>query len=451
MNKQNKVKAAPNKGVRRKHERSDPYAGVIAALTYFGVPHTDTSFTCPACGTTSRGKTKIRRDGGLICYKCRGVATGGPVSSARRLAELRMGVELSDRQVALLLNGKDPFGGSEKPVFDVAAVQAPDAEPDVTVDAEVLNALCDYGNLKAGRAWWATHHVARSVVDAYGAGVLTATTSKIVSDLVDRFGAERLVTAGIAKPSDSGNGIGWTVLGKPNDRRSPMYPVLQTYRDLDGNPVGLELRGNGWVAEQAAKHAAGERDFIPKTRNLIGNAKGSRPGFGLNILSRFNPAQPVLAVEGFKDVLAVASINAGYRAAPSLVAVGFAGARAELDARAVEALEGRSVILAFDNDAAGHAGALVLGAKLGEAGIRVADTEQIRAYIRTAKLTGVEAVTVTVNDLDEAHQVAVGEADPVDMLAWPEGDAADYLAWLHATGRRRCVHAKPAKPSKPAA
>lgn len=372
----------------------DPYAGALAALNFFGVPNDGRQFTCPMCGPKAEPKkTKIRPDGGLTCYKCGEMSTGGSFaaySTVMRLAEVYGQGELTKRQVFDILRGCDPFGGRK--VFEVRNVPMPEPEPETFVDSEVLEALRQFGDLDAGVRYWAQFHFDPKVVRAFDGRVINTPWARVWGELVSTFGEERLIRAGLAKRLDD-DSI-WTVPGGKITDKSKRYPpdynVLQFYKAVDGTPVGLEVRGNAFIAKLAQEHKEGKRPFVPKTRNLIGNAKGSRIGFGLDVVAKFPVNRVVWLVEGYKDALAAGSMKRP--------AIGLAGVNAGISEEALEVLRGRRVAVAFDGDEAGQESIAKVEAVLAEAGVQL-----------------------------------------VPGPRWPEGrDVADQLAWQHENRKLPC-------------
>ena len=171
----------------------------------------------------------------------------------------------------------------------------------------------------------------------------------------------------------------WTVPGGvvgdgKNRSRPPLYPVMQCYRSSDGVPVGLEMRGNSWVADKAKEHSDWKKKskkglnpegpkpkYIPKTRNLIGDV--GRVGFGLDVVASVKPGKTVWLVEGFKDALAAASLGHP--------AVGLAGAGNPIPDEALEVLKPHTVAVVFDADEDGDRARKRLSEQLTEAGVVV--------------------------------------------------------------------------------
>lgn len=396
-----------------KYDPIDMHAGVLAALAYYNVENDGRGFTCPRCGTSfNKKKTRIRPDGGITCHKCgRDVSTGNGWDTVRRLAELTGSLVPENRDIAAILLGKDPNDNGKRFITTVAP--PPPLEPQTVVDSEVLEAIRQAGDPQAGERYWYGFHIGERVARAFDARVITQPWGKVWDELVDKFTLERLIEAGIAKKLDDGSI--WTVPGGKIQERSykfsPDYPVLQFYKDATGTPVGLEVRGNMYIESRTASHKQYQQEYAqweaagktgeapkkvywtPKTRNLIGNAKGSRVGFGLDVVSRFPLTRVVWLVEGYKDALA-----AGAMGRP---AIGLAGAKAGLSHEAIEVLQGRKVALAFDGDEAGADGA-----------------EMIQTVLENAE----------------------GNIQLISGPQWPQGsDVADQLAVSHETNEQPCA------------
>lgn len=395
---------------RRVNETIDPYQGAIAALEYFGISHDGRRFTCPQCGSgPEKKKTTIRHDGGITCHKCgNSISTGNMWGTVQRLSELAGRGTLEKGEMLSILRGVDPDG--ERGRFITNFAPAPEPEPETFVDSEVLEALCDLADVDAGVAYWQKFHIDPRVAKAFGALRLVKPWGGSWQSLVDRFGVERLISAGLAKELEDGSL--WTVPGGKLEARkarfAPDYPVLQVYRTADGKPVGLEVRGGEFIEDRVKRYneykaaygawesggKVGEEPakvrWIPKTRNLVGNAKGSRVGFGLDVVAKFPTSKVVWLVEGYKDALAAGTLGRP--------AIGIAGAKAGISPEGLEVLKGRRVAIAFDSDEAGEEGAAMLEAKLTEAGVEL-----------------------------------------VKGPVWPDGrDVADQLADMHRVGKLAC-------------
>lgn len=368
---------------RRVSNPIDPYQGAIAALEYFGVAHDGRRFGCPLCGTElSKKKTVIRTDGGITCHKCgSSLSTGNMWGTVQRLAELFGQGPLEKGAMLSILRGVDPTG--ERGKFVVEMPPTPDPEPETFVDTEVLTKLISYADEEAGIAYWRRVHIDPKVAKAFGAVRITSPWRKVWQALDDEFGEERLTRAGLCKRVEDGDL--WTVPGGKITPRggqfAPDYPVLQVYRNADGDPVGLEVRGGEYVEGLVRRHDEYKREmaaweeaggigaepekvrWTPKTRNLIGNATGSRPGFGLDVVSKFPPQRVIWLVEGYKDALAAGSLGRP--------AIGIAGAKAGISDEALEVLSGRRVAVVFDADDAGREGGAMVSETLRRAGIEL--------------------------------------------------------------------------------
>lgn len=372
-----------NQQKQQSREEIDPYAGAVAALTYFGVPTDGVRFACPRCGSPiSKNKTKIRRDGGITCFKCGSDAsTGNMWGTVRLLAGYAGQQEPTVPQMLSILKGEDPNDRTRK-FIDVSKVETVH-EPDTVVDTEVLDALWAHANIDAGIAYWDRFYIDPRVVNAFDGRVITEPWGKVWKSLVAQFGVDRLLTAGLGKKLDDGSV--WTVVGgritDKSDRFAGDYNVMQPYKKADGTLVGVEVRGNAYIEKLVANHKAyraahdawkaggkvGEEPakvrWLPKTRNLVGNATGSRVGFGIDVVARFPLTRVVWIVEGYKDVLAAGSMGRP--------AIGLAGAKAEVPQDVIEVLKGRRAAIAFDSDEAGEEGGALLASKLRDAGIEL--------------------------------------------------------------------------------
>lgn len=337
------------------------------ALEWLNVPY-DASrrqFRCPACARPEPKKTKIFDDGGLKCHKC-GFGAADAFGALYKVGGYSFG------EAKAILMGRDPkTGGRTVDLEKLRTVPELDPEPETVVDSEVLAATKAHGNLRAGQLFWGRFHISPDIVRWFGSVRITKPYRELVKALVSDFGEDRLVAAGIAKQTERGL---WTIFGPPRGGHNlpPEYPVLQFYLNPEtGQPVGLEVRGSErvesrvraheeWKKREQAWEASGRQgpgpgkkvDWVRKTTNLIGNAPGSRPGFGLWHVAQLSGERVVWLVEGHKDCLAAWSMGQP--------AIGLAGVSAEISDDLISSLRGHRAKIAFDADEAGEAGAVHL-------------------------------------------------------------------------------------------
>lgn len=348
---------------------NDPVVASLArrfdlALDWLNIPY-DTGkrqFRCPQCARPEPKKTKIFDDGGVKCHKC-----GFGAADAYGILYKVGGFTF--HEATDILEGKDPKT-KERKIDPERLRQAPELEPEpeTVVDSEVLAAIKQHGSLRAGQIFWGRFHIDPAIVRWFGSVRIVKPYRQLVAALVSDFGEERLINAGIAKQTEKGL---WTVFGPPREGGDlpPDYPILQYYLNPEtGQPVGLEVRGSERVEARVRAHEEWKKrekawlesgkqgpgpgkkvHWVRKTTNLIGNAPGSRPGFGLWHVAQLTGERVIWLVEGHKDCLAAWSMGQP--------AIGLAGVSAEVSDALIEVLRGHRAKIAFDADEAGEAGA----------------------------------------------------------------------------------------------
>jgi hypothetical protein len=337
-----------------------PAALAIEGLVVDGRP------VCPKCGTNARGKTKVFPDGGLHCHKC-----GHHVANAIDLLVER-GWSIKDAIRAL--SGDQsvvPEDRREAARSRVVVAESFVAHPDV----EVYEAVLELGSTDAAVQFYSRWHISADAVRENRA-VLIEDPRALATELVSRFGPERLVACGLA--SEKGALL--------VDQR---YPVIEPHLlPRSGAPCSaMQFRASSDTERRIAEHKAYKEakeaaeadgrtyrgpkaEYVPKFMSLRGASIAARCGFGLPRLAQVadevavgGRRRTVYLVEGFKDLLAARTLG--------VESYGLAGAGL-LPVRAVCELLGRvgPIAVALDGDAAGDEGRQRLLAHLQSHGVQ---------------------------------------------------------------------------------
>jgi hypothetical protein len=288
---------------------------------------------CPECGTAKKGKVTLRADKGYWkCFKCD--AWGSTI----KLLEAN-GYGFTDAVSALL--GRPVFGEVAKAAPKKLALPQENSGFRQTLDPEVYAAIAAHGSFVAAARYYARWHIAPKAVRAAGA-VRVEDVAAMQADLTERFGRARLVAAGAVKPAEE------TDHGADVWLLSDQYPVIEPHKLPDGTIVGMQMRPSETQLAKVAAHKKGDGKYVPKFLSLRGAGPDGLVGCGLDILVNCVD-EPIYIVEGFKDLLAVATMGGRAYAIP--------GAAAQIPAVALEILARNRPIVALDADDAGVAGA----------------------------------------------------------------------------------------------
>lgn len=301
---------------------------------------------CPSCGTSTKGKVKLRENGSWRCFK---EAIGGDAIEVMT----KRGYSFPDA-VNLLLGRPLTRAGSAtaKPVTEFVELHI---EPEfrARVDVEVYDTVRAFGSTAAAQRYYATWHIAPEAVAESGS-VVVEDVDGLRRMLYSRFGAERLIACGMVMPADG-------------ERRELLlinrnYNVVEPHIGPSGHVVGMQFRPSlaqkakvdahkAWKkANDADPATAGPKaEYVPPFLSIRGAGPASLIGCGLYRISRLSAARTVYVVEGFKDLLAARTMGAEAYAIP--------GTGVMPGAKACELLRtgGHTMLVCLDGDEAGIA------------------------------------------------------------------------------------------------
>lgn len=231
------------------------------------------------------------------------------------------------------------------------------------VDAEVLNGVLVYGRktngVDAAIDFYSTWHISPDAVRESGAVMITD-PEHFTTNIVKRFGPDRLVAAGLF--TEGRNGVR-PLLGENFPLVEPhIHPVTQT-------PTYMQFRASAAQAARHAEHKAGKRPYAgsEKFLSLRGTPRSSQIGMGLPRVAQLSKRSDVYIVEGFKDLLAARTFGVEAFAIPG---VDFRPSEA-----VCEILSRHNIIVTLDGDDAGAAGRAGLVKYLNDAGITAREHE----------------------------------------------------------------------------
>lgn len=323
---------------------------------------------CPACGTSKKGRVKIRKSGAYTCHGCPKASSTGD-NAAIDVVKACMGVGFVE--ACNLLLGKTTTTSTGKPVV-VAKVLKAEPEFRATLDIEVMHFVRDFGSVEAAVKFYGRFHInPSSVVDA--GPVVIENASSFQSTAVKTFGKERLISAGLIKPGADGAPDFFLLNAR--------YPVVEPHRLPNGDWVGMQFRGSVEVEQQVAAYPAKKQDyddrkaaweernpgkvadptgakkprFVPKMLSLRGGQVGVHLiGMGLPAIAAAKPGSQVYVVEGLKDVMSISSLI------PVIRGYGIPGTGVLPTETALEVLADKKVFVCTDGDEAGEKAAGLL-------------------------------------------------------------------------------------------
>ena len=282
----------------------------------------------------------------------------------------------------------------DRPVRDVVlrerAQRAPEivanVEPEfrAVVDSEVYEALMGsaHASVEEAQRFYGAWHIAPQAVIEAGARYVTDAAA-LSAEMIERFGARRLVAAGLIAPSDPEapeQGGFWLV--------NANYPVVEPHVTPTGRVVGMQFRASPATAKRVAAYPAAKerheraraawiaagRDeasftrraprYEPKFLSLRGAGTDSLVGCGLWRVGRLTTATQIYVVEGFKDLLAARTMGREAYAIP-----GVSGTIPE-KVLAYFAKKGHTLRVCLDGDEAGRQGTRKVLETLAGAGLR---------------------------------------------------------------------------------
>lgn len=342
---------------------------------------------CPECGA-SKGKVRLFADkGGWHCYK-RG--HHGNDNSAVDLLMEKGGYSFIDA-VSVLLGRPARHGGK---VVDLSELEMVAAEPAfrAVVDVEVYDAVVrsPHVSLEAAQEYYAAWHIdAKAVAEA--GGRMVTDQRQLETELIERFGLERLAECGLVKLAEGpGRRPAWML--------NRNYPVVEPHLSPSkGHVVGMQFRpsvaqkkkisahkawkakwggrldaeGNeidadaAWSAAQAAdpSSAGPKAEYVPPFMGLRGAGPDSLVGCGLFRVARLREPSTIYVVEGYKDLLAARTMGAEAYAIPGV------GVMPPVKVLDVFRRGGHTLLLCLDGDEAGAEGRARMAVVLNEAGV----------------------------------------------------------------------------------
>ena len=311
------------------------------AFALRGAVSPDGDPVCVSCGTARKGKVRLFPDGGWHCYKC---GSRGDAIDLLRQAGWTFPAAVAD------LLGRP----CRRPRDVVPAKIVPGAAEAfrAVVDTEVYRYVLTSGSREAAQDFYAAFGVDPRAVAESGAVMIT-NHAALLRGLVGEFGIDRLVASGLAMPSDTGTRL----------MVNRQYPVIEPHLDAAGTPTGLQFRAGPEQVERIAAHKRGEGAYVPKFLSLRGAGSAHLLGCGLPRLNRLPSGAKVRICEGFKDLLAARTLGWEAYALP--------GAGTMPPEAALEVLRRHRLMVMFDGDEAGLAGAQRLTDQLRDAGCEV--------------------------------------------------------------------------------
>lgn len=361
------------------------------AFTLLGL-HRDATLVCPECGADKPKKVLFKRSaksGQLYwkCYPC------GAHSDAIELLKKHQQMDFPTAVNTLLGRTNAPAVTVVIPAEDV--VQTFEA----VVDVEIYDAIVEAGSVEAAQKYWATWHINPDVVADSGSRMITDAKA-LHQMLVNRFGMERLIQAGVVTVTD-----GNTPYFLVNDD----YPVIEVHESPTGHVVGMQFRpsprqrvkveahkawkrrwsraatpgqsaNDAWSAAYALDPAnAGEKaPYVTPFLSLKGAGPDSLVGCGTLRLHTLPKGKTVFVVEGFKDLLAARSMGVEAYAIP--------GTGNMPPVKVCTLLRRHKVMITLDGDAAGEKGRAALLAYFQANGVNAIVKPDIRAGMDVADI-----------------------------------------------------------------
>lgn len=316
---------------------------------------------CPNCGTDKPKKIvfKSSKTGQEYwkCYPC------GSYSDAIKLLKDFGGMEFYDAVGALL-----EIEGFRKPITLVPAEKV-EKSFSAVVDVELYNFIRDYGSVDLAVKYWSNWHISEEVVRSSGSTYIED-AAKLHKALIDRFGWDRLVAAGVV--TDTSENERFFLINSE-------YPLIEVHESPAGHVIGMQFRPslkqrervlahkkwkerwgkeavNGLSAVDAWKLAynidpvkAGERaGYVTPFLSIKGAGTDSLVGCGLHRVHTLPTGSKIYIVEGFKDMLAARTMGVEAYAIP--------GTGVMPSPKVCKMLSRHDVIVVLDGDAAGAKG-----------------------------------------------------------------------------------------------
>jgi len=298
------------------------------------------TFTCPVCGENRKGKVVLRPSKKYWkCYVC-GVHPDDPrYLNAIDLVKERCSVPFP-KAVNILLGKNDGPVPKAKIVEILANAKADDGfrasdEPWVfEMYSEILNSK--YCSLERAVEYYRDRHISPEAVEMMRFRYITDPEA-LRSWLVNTYGEEKLVEAGIAVESEQGLRMlcGWN------------YPVIEPAIDHTGLVRNMQFRPSPKQREKIRAHKRGEGPYVPTFMSIKGAGPKHLIGIGLHLLAE-GPARLVMVAEGAADAAAGYTLGAsGMYAMPGTNVMPPKGVVQYLEKR------GHKIVVALDGDEAG--------------------------------------------------------------------------------------------------
>lgn len=303
-------------------ERAFALAGLVGA----------NGLICPSCGTTKKKKVVLKPKY-WKCHRC------GAYGGAIKLVQDQLGVGF--REAVELLLGRRPadeqLAARERQITEIAVAGGFVATEDWDVYGALLES--DHVSVEAAQRYYGRWHIDPNVTAEAGARYVIDVAA-LRAELVETFGADRIVNAGLAMRRDGSDDI-WLLCGTK-------YPQLEPAIDAVGRVRNLQFRPSVAQKRKVDAHKAGNGKYVPPFLSIRGAGPRHLIGIGLERLGKIEPSV-VYIVEGFKDVLAARTLG--------FEAYGLPGVGVYPPPKVVEWLAGlgHRLVVTLDGDEAGRA------------------------------------------------------------------------------------------------
>lgn len=351
---------------------------------------------CPICGTSKRGKVQMKTSqSGRPYWKCHRCVDPGEGDAPRPwggsaidLLKQHGGFSFT-KAVRHLLSEDDPEGDMSEKVRMVAAAPSFRA----VVDVEVYDLIRDSGSVEEAARYYGTWHISPEAVQRAGATYITDAEA-LKTDLVERYGHDRLAQAGVTTVDSKGR----TIFLFSDD-----YPVVEPHTAPSGHVVGMQFRpspermlavkahkdwkrrwsgiagedgsemdpSDAWRAAYTKDRSVGARaPYVTPFLSLRGGGPDHLVGGGLHIVHSAPEGSDVYVVEGIKDMMAALTMG--------VVAYAIPGVSAVPPDNALEVLRRHRILVSLDGDAAGESGREALTAMLADKGVDARAVDGLR-------------------------------------------------------------------------
>lgn len=298
------------------------------------------TFTCPVCGESRKGKVVLRPAKKYWkCYVCGTHPDDPRYKNAIDLVKERCNVPFP-KAVNILLGRNDGPIPKAKIVEILATAKSDDGftasdEPWVfDLYTEILES--PHCSLERAVAYYSDRHISADAVAAMRFRYITDPEA-LRSDLIAKWGEEKLVQAGIAVENENGLRLlcGWN------------YPVIEPAIDHTGKVRNLQFRPSLKQREKIRAHKRGEGPYVPTFMSIKGAGPKHLIGIGLHLLAEGDP-RVVMVAEGAADAAAGYTLGAaGMYAIPGTNIMPPKGVVQYLEKR------GHKIVVALDGDEAG--------------------------------------------------------------------------------------------------